>query len=475
MKKYSWILALLAALTLAFAFTACGGDDPDDGEEGGVETVVIDLAEILKDAPAGEIADEAAFYAIFDKELMAAVGFDATNNAVKYEIIDDGGVKKLKFTVTKDWSGLDINIGALRTGDVISIKGVNAGVETQVLLNLNHSAWDPLQGWNPKVATDAEYEKEFEPLTSAEMGKVNSANPKAIRIRTNSATASIIIEKLTVTGKRGGKEVKLDAPAITLTADGIEWAEVEGAGGYKVFADAGTTPIAQPAATATSINLNTLAALSAGTYEITLVASGLPGTSTDSDPSNAVTFTKVASALTSFPIVIDGATGATTSVLYTAVTTNSAIITPVADGYIITQNGATYNGSWSKFSINLGNKTLSDFTEVQITFEGLEADFTNKRIYLLAGTDLSFTNWAEGKVTRDSTSSDRQPETQYWNMSPSAKDTPKNMVLFIDTTLAAYTALASSSQFEVSIYGHMGGADTSYKVTNIKFTTAPAP
>jgi hypothetical protein len=38
MKKYSWILALLAALTLAFAFTACGGDD-----ETTVDTSLPDL------------------------------------------------------------------------------------------------------------------------------------------------------------------------------------------------------------------------------------------------------------------------------------------------------------------------------------------------------------------------------------------------------------------------------------------------
>jgi hypothetical protein len=46
MKKYSWILALLAALTLAFAFTACGGDD-DPGVDSSLKDLVISGDDIV--------------------------------------------------------------------------------------------------------------------------------------------------------------------------------------------------------------------------------------------------------------------------------------------------------------------------------------------------------------------------------------------------------------------------------------------
>jgi hypothetical protein len=61
MKKYSWILALLAALTLAFAFTACGGDDdPDDTGVGKADPIDVAFAQDMLDVwGGGDIVAEA--------------------------------------------------------------------------------------------------------------------------------------------------------------------------------------------------------------------------------------------------------------------------------------------------------------------------------------------------------------------------------------------------------------------------------
>jgi len=191
-----------------------------------------------------------------------------------------------------------------------------------------------------------------------------------------------------------------------------------------------------------------------------------------------------AAALTSFPITYSGGTvtGATATVAYTAVTVVNANVTPAVDGYVFAQDGNQYDWSWAKFSINLGDKKLSDFKEVKLTYSFIAGEAGNKRIFLLAATtsDSTFssggstalgwsneTNSSTRSVTRNSTSSDA--EGQYANMSPAdAANSPKNMTLYIDDSLAAYTALANESQLQIAFYGHMGSG-TSYSITNIEF------
>jgi len=309
MKKYSWIVALLLALTLAFfGCPSPGDDDDDDDDEEPInppvleEKVVLDLAELLQEMDAGENDPEVIFA---DPRLAAA---DDNHTQASYEIIDEDGVNKLKVTVTPSWAGFDLTHpgNGFRAGDKIEIKGKLVSPAAQVLLNMNHAGWDPLGNWNPSLNPGDEFEQEFT-LTAADVTKIATASPPAIRVRTNQANAVFIIEQIKITGMRPSQIVALPAPVITETARGVAWEAVEGANGYKVYADEAV--LATLPSTATNINLNAQESLEVDTeYSITVVALGSAGSSLDSAPSNAIVYThKLPSVPTTYQVPEGGA------------------------------------------------------------------------------------------------------------------------------------------------------------------------
>jgi len=158
MKKYSWIFALIMALALAFVFTACSGDDPED------ETTDEDGQQQVTPPP--------------------------------YT-----GPKGLKVTAVASWAGVDLNNGGFNfeEGFVIEYAGTYLGAEDgkQLLLNLNHSGWKPLDGWNPAFNIGETFANVFT-LTDEDVAYIPTASPPAIRIRGNAANASFIISILKV-------------------------------------------------------------------------------------------------------------------------------------------------------------------------------------------------------------------------------------------------------------------------------------
>jgi len=150
MKKYSWIVALLAALALVLV--GCGdpssnnNDDDDDDDDG---------------------------------EL----------------------VKALKVTVISNWAGFDLQNGgasglAFEAGDEIELKVSLVTSGAQILLNIDHDGWEPIGGWNPDGPVSLE---EVFTLTAAEVASIAAATPSNIRIRSNQANAVFILEELKVT------------------------------------------------------------------------------------------------------------------------------------------------------------------------------------------------------------------------------------------------------------------------------------
>ena len=204
MIKYSKILALFAALTFAFALAGCGEDAPETSGIGKakVQTTLLDLKADLAKLNANETDPDK----IFDGEITTPAGFDQTPPRVTFSVTSD---KALKVTTTADWAGFDIKynpaLGGLKAGDVIEISGdlTDAAAADQILLNLNHSGWSPLQGWNPaksSLEADAKFSKTFT-LEADDVAKILTANPQAIRIRMNNV-GSFTIEQLKVTGLR---------------------------------------------------------------------------------------------------------------------------------------------------------------------------------------------------------------------------------------------------------------------------------
>jgi hypothetical protein len=204
----------------------------------------------------------------------------------------------------------------------------------------------------------------------------------------------------------------------------------------------------------------------------------IPATNAADSGIVTVTFPETAgAALTSIPITIQGATGATTEITLTDVTKVNADVSLIPDGYLFAQNGNQYDWSWAKFTINLGDKTLADFKAVTLTFSYVSGDAGNKRIFLLAATttDTTFSGGGTAVGWDNGTSSSTRSVTknggadQYSNMSPANADvSPKNMTLEIDTTTTAYTTLSDESELQIAIYGHMNSG-SSYEITNITF------
>jgi len=151
LKKYGWIVALLAAF--AMVLIGCPGDGKKDD------------------------------------------GFEWDKNV-------------LEVTTKQNWAGIDLTHQAstkgfvFQAGDVILIKGRAASaitIRAQVAMDSN----DNLQNWSQAVAAGSFFEKTFT-LTADDITKIATGTPQAIRIRANE-TGKFEIEQILIT--RGTTEL----------------------------------------------------------------------------------------------------------------------------------------------------------------------------------------------------------------------------------------------------------------------------
>jgi len=208
------------------------------------------------------------------------------------EIVEVGGKKAIKYTTTANWGpGLDLDNSAFgyRDGDKITITGKAEGAAIDLALNVNQGSTQDIAGGN-RITAAGDFTIELV-LTAADVTKIRGNEQKTIRFEDRKGATTVTVTQIKIEGKRPATITKLPTPVIQLDeTTGIKWTTIEGASGYKIFADGGTTPVDTPAASATSANL--VSKLSEGTYSITLVAVGTAGSTSDSDPSNAVTFVR---------------------------------------------------------------------------------------------------------------------------------------------------------------------------------------
>jgi hypothetical protein len=294
MKKYSWIAALVLALSLAFM--GCpdgGGKKGGGGQQGGgdddVWTVVWVMSEDdgIQALTAGDTLSFAAGANPFDPLVRAGGDNDVTIKAVATPDDTIG----IEYTTVATWgAGIDLanSVFGFKEGDKITITGelLSAGAAQ---VNFKVGSEDS-HGYNIKAEGPIEWEIE---LTAAYLAEIRGGSPAGLRIDGRPGAVTVRIDEIRIEGMRPSTIKKLAAPVISLSASGVQWAAVDGAQGYNVYADGDyDNELATLAAGATSINLNAMDDLVVDQdYEITVVALGLAGTSKDSDPSNTVTYT----------------------------------------------------------------------------------------------------------------------------------------------------------------------------------------
>jgi hypothetical protein len=210
LKKNSWIAALL--LAVAFVFTGCLDPLEEEDNSGKQDIVIVDLARAIA-GKSGVVGPD--FNEINDgKEGF----FTRAGDACVMTITGEGLIVDPSNPSINWGAGLDLSNAGIKfqAGDKIYIKGV-ATEAGKILLNMNHSGWDPLGGWNPDLAAGATFEQTFT-LTAGDVGAIKGTNPQAFRIRRADPTGGkFLITQLTVSGKRdddfvlgpgGAKEAK---------------------------------------------------------------------------------------------------------------------------------------------------------------------------------------------------------------------------------------------------------------------------
>jgi hypothetical protein len=261
------------------------------------------------------------------------------------------------------------------------------------------------------------------------------------------------------------------APATTITTNAqyagtIVWSPAVAAGGTFAANTAYTATItlsAKPPYTFTGVTAFTVAG----------------ATVTYTAGTNIVTaeFPATVAPLLSFPITYTGGTptGATTEVLYSAVKTVNATVSPEQNGYAaITTQGNRYTLP-GVFVINLGDKTLADFASVTYTFQGVDGDFGYKRFGLLAAaaaTGLPTTGGytiADFLVSAASTGGSGNPVTNQTGGSTNLNT--QTLTAVIVTTQLSGNAVWTSHEIEICIWEIEGNASpgVNFKITNITF------
>jgi hypothetical protein len=202
-KKNVWIVGLLTVLAIMIMGCVDALPPPD-----GVMTEVVNLQNTIKDAPVGIIEGEEGWKAIFKGTPFMKCGDPS------FEIIEEGGVKKLKcFDMQHNWGeGLDIydsgnvDVGAgFREGDKLYILGTVDPTKNGLKI-ANGNGQAKMGGWNSGAGV-ASFDYEYT-LTANNMGEIKGADPKAIRLSYDGANegrmGTIIFEQITVNGLRGG-------------------------------------------------------------------------------------------------------------------------------------------------------------------------------------------------------------------------------------------------------------------------------
>jgi hypothetical protein len=184
------------------------------------EVVKLDLAAALATATPGVVSEWGLFNALGGNIPIRANG---NNDEVKYTIINEGGIKKLKvenynlgapgFIIEGVDEYNDVNGTGIvfEEGDIIEVSGrIESGESTYFVFNLASWNWDQLQSWGTGVG---DFTHTFYPLDSTDVdklipGKHGTAYKGNIKVSTggvdpysgNSATpiSTFVIEQIRI-------------------------------------------------------------------------------------------------------------------------------------------------------------------------------------------------------------------------------------------------------------------------------------
>ena len=182
------------------------------------QTIFLDLAAKLEDMSPQQINDSNTFNSLFNGLPLSSGGSIGPNSDITYEIINEGGVKKLKINAYVLWGpGLDIKAGGsfinFKEGDIIEVKGKFTPIRANgVVLNIIGNAtvkpgdnyWEPLHEWG--YWDEGDFQQTFT-LTEYDANTINDNT--SVRIRPDGVSpysgrdpnciAIIILEQVKVT------------------------------------------------------------------------------------------------------------------------------------------------------------------------------------------------------------------------------------------------------------------------------------
>ena len=467
MMKKVWLVLLAVVLVFGLALVGCGSKssgstDPDDPDENLVTTTVFDLTE--------SEGIQALTPGVINNSLFAGSGNPITplvrageDKHIDIEIVKVDGKNSIKYTTKDSWGvGIDLNFSAFgfKAGDVVTVTGeVLAGSGT-MQLNSKVGGAAVVIG---NTDTDGGAFTLTATLTATDVTNIKSGTPAALRIEARATGMTVRIDSITIVGKRPSTDTplpELAAPVVTLTATGVSWIAIEGAGGYKVYE--GENLIGTEGPTSTSFNLFTLTSLADGSYSVTVIALGVTGTSKDSPASTAVTYVKFTPPPPEFTIKVAG-TDVDDIQLWSIKGSVDVLNDNTGFTFTYPESGSNvnYGNSYAFFKVDLGSDKLGDYKEVKFTFKGETGDLGYKAIHLIPLTDK-----------------------------PTAAAESSNAIVSIDTgydgkTAKNFTFALKDSDFddESELYyviilwaNNTGdGAATSYTISNIEFVKGVRP
>jgi hypothetical protein len=378
LKKFTWIVALFAALTMVFFGCTQLGIFPDDEDEGALVLTTVfqfSLDPGIQELPVGPLTFGSGDAGNPIKPLVRA----AEDAHASYEIIKVDGKNALKYVTHATWGpGFDLpnKVFGFKAGDKITVVGKAEGAPIDLAWNKNQGGSQQIVG--ERITAVGEFEIEVE-LTADDVASILGNEQAVLRFEDRAGETTVTITEIIIEGMRASNIKALPAPAISLDADGktLSWAAIEGAGGYDLYA--GDTKVLTLGATATSVNLQVaLNGQAEGAKSVTLIAVGIPGSSSSSAASNAVAYTHTNYSV-AVTIKVDGTDTAAFVKLFGGTANFEALTATANAGYKVT-GGHDYSNSFPYIEVDLGTTTkLSGIASVEFTAKGASGDVTYKR------------------------------------------------------------------------------------------------
>jgi hypothetical protein len=508
MMKKVWLILLAVVLVFGLAMLGCGGKSSSNNGGGGEEeeelvpTLVFDMAtdSRIQGLDAGPLTISDTDGGANPIKPLTKAG-NNNEHVTGWQAVDigTGGNKQiaLQYTTGATWGvGIDLRYADFdfHVDDEITVTGevVSGGDPSNVKkLHLNGKVGNN----NPVILSESEDKDAVNgPFTltgkvsADDLKNIKGGDPATVRLETRVTGVTMKITNITVNGLRPANIKALAAPVVTATETGVSWEAIEGAGGYKVYADGITDPIASLGPGTTSLDISILDEddYPPGAYSITVVAIGIPGSSKDSAASTAVSFTKAAQPTYKFKLKV---AGVEQEVQVKGIGGSIAEETD-GSGFTFTQ-AASYGNSYAYFGVTFaGTDKLSSFQTMKFVLDGIAGDrgyknatlqakeskfkgalSDNTPVVVNAGHWIPYANGPDYDGDRSAAFQNGPRLGDAGNAGEQHLDS--NFTIVKDESDKVATSTVYFSIF-INAGATGGGAATSYKISNIEFVKGTA-